>query len=166
MKDIKIVEGKLQNNDFNFAIIASRFNNFIVKFLIEGAVDFLKRHNVAKDKITIIRVPGSYEMPQLTKIVAGSRKYDGIICLGALIKGETHHFDVLANEVTKGIAQIALESLVPIGFGLLTTYTVEQAIERAGNKAGDKGADAASSCLEMVNLCSVVSCSSSNISTI
>lgn len=152
MLNIKTVEGKLKNENFKFAIIASRFNNFIVNNLISGAVDFLTRHEVKSEDITVIKIPGSFEIPMVAKKLALSKKFDGIICLGAVIKGETHHFEVIANEVTKGIAQIGLDTDVPISYGILTTYTTEQAVERAGNKAGNKGAEAASSCLEMVNL--------------
>jgi 6,7-dimethyl-8-ribityllumazine synthase len=149
---MKIIEGKLQNNNFKFAILASRFNDFVVNHLTDGAIDCLTRHGVDKESITVIKVPGSYELPLAAKMAVKSEKYDGIICLGALIKGETHHFDILANEVTKGLAQIGLEFSIPIGFGLLTAYSTEQAIERAGNKAGNKGTEAAMSCLEMLNL--------------
>lgn len=152
MNNIKSIEGQFQNENFKFAIIASRFNNFIVKHLIDGAVDFLTRHDVNSENITIIRAPGSFEIPLTTKIAAQSGQYDGIICLGTLIKGETYHFEILANEVTKGLAQIGLEKEIPIGFGILTTLSTEQAIERAGNKSGNKGVEAASACLEMVTL--------------
>ena len=153
MNNIKLIEGQLQSGNFKFAIVASRFNNFIVKHLIDGAIDFLTRHNVDPENITIIRVPGSFEIPLATKIAAQSCQYDGIICLGTLIKGDTYHFEILANEVTKGLAQIGLEKEIPIGFGILTTLSTEQAIERAGNKSGNKGVETASACLEMVNLC-------------
>ena len=153
MLNIKCIEGKLKNKNFKFAIIASRFNNFIVNNLIGGAVDFLSRHDVKSEDITIIKVPGSLEIPMVAKKIADSKKYDGIICLGAIIKGETHHFEVIASEVAKGLAQVGLEALVPVSFGILTTYTTEQAVERAGNKAGNKGVEAAASCLEMVDLC-------------
>lgn len=149
---IKTIEGNLQNNNYKFAIIASRFNDFVVSHLINGAVDALERHDVRSQDIEIIRVPGAFELPKVTKIVAKTKKIDGIICLGALIRGDTYHFDVLANEVAKGLAQIDLEAAMPISFGILTTDTVEQAVDRAGCKSGNKGADAALACLEMINL--------------
>ena len=154
MNNIKLIEGEFQSSNFKFAIVASRFNNFIVKHLIDGALDFLTRHDVDPENITIIKVPGSFEIPLATKMAAQYYQYDGIICLGTLIKGETYHFEVLASEVTKGLAQIGLDKKIPIGFGILTTLSTEQAIERAGNKSGNKGVEAASACLEMVNLCS------------
>ena len=153
---IKTVEGKLIDNNYKFAIVASRFNNFIVKHLIDGALDVLERHNVKREQINIIRTPGAFEIPKIVQIVAQAKKYDGIICLGALIKGDTYHFDVLANEVTKGLAQLNLTSEIPISFGVLTTNNIEQSIERSGSKAGNKGAEAALSCLEMVNLCDML----------
>lgn len=149
---IKTIEGKLVNNNYKFAIIASRFNDFIVSHLIDGAVDILERHNINREQINIIRTPGAFEIPKVTQLVIQTKKYDGIICLGALIKGETYHFDVLANEVTKGLAQLNLTSEIPISFGILTTNNIEQSIERSGSKAGNKGAEAALSCLEMINL--------------
>lgn len=152
MKNIKTIEGKLQAKNLKFVIVASRFNDFVVSRLIDGAIDFLVRHGAAENDLTLVRVPGAFEIPKATKAVAASKKYDGIICLGALIRGDTPHFDVLAAETTKGIAQIDLAYEMPIGFGVLTTDTTEQAIERAGNKAGNKGAEAASSCLEMIQV--------------
>ncbi len=150
---IKISEGKLINQDYKFAIVASRFNDFIVSHLIDGALDILKRHGVKEEHVNIIRAPGAFELPKITKLVAQSKKFDGVICLGALIKGETYHFDVLSNEVTKGLAQLNLELEVPISFGILTTENIEQSIERAGTKSGNKGAEAAMTCLEMIDLC-------------
>jgi len=149
---IKTIEGKLINNNYKFAIIASRFNDFIVSHLIDGAIDALERHNVNREQINIIRTPGAFEIPKATQFAIQTKKYDGIICLGALIKGETHHFDVLANEVTKGLAQLNLASEIPVSFGILTTNNIEQSIERSGSKAGNKGAEAALSCLEMIDL--------------
>lgn len=150
---IKITEGKLFNDKYKFAIIASRFNDFIVSHLISGAIDMLKRHEVSEHDIEIIRTPGAFEIPKIAKLVAKAKQVDGIICLGALIRGDTSHFDVLAHEVTKGLAQIDLEESMPISFGVLTTDTIEQAIERAGAKNGNKGSDAAITCLEMISLC-------------
>lgn len=155
--NIKTIEGKLVNNNYKFTIIAGRFNDFIVSHLIDGAVDVLERHNVKREQINIIRTPGAFEIPKVANLVLQSKKYDGIICLGALIKGETYHFDVLANEVTKGLAQLNLTSDIPVSFGILTTNNIEQSIERSGSKAGNKGAEAALSCLEMINLCSLIS---------
>ncbi len=155
---IKTIEGTLNNDNYKFAIIASRFNDFIVKHLVNGAIDILRRHNVQEQNIEIIRVPGAFELPKITKLMARTKSIDGIICLGALIKGDTYHFDVLANEVTKGLAQINLDEDIPISFGILTTDNIEQAIERAGSKNGNKGSEAAVVCLEMINLCKLVTC--------
>jgi 6,7-dimethyl-8-ribityllumazine synthase len=152
MQQIKTIEGKLQAEGLRFALIASRFNDFIVSRLIDGAVDFLTRHGADKDNLTLIRVPGSFEISKTARFLADSKKYDGIICLGAIIRGATTHFDLLANETMKGLAKIDLEHNTPIGFGIITADTLEQAIERAGTKAGNKGAEAASACLEMVQV--------------
>lgn len=150
---IKTFEGKLDNNSYKFAIIASRFNDFIVSHLINGAIDILKRHTVFEQDIEIVRVPGVFEIPKIAKLIAKTKRFDGVICLGALIRGDTYHFDVLAHEVTKGLAQINLEENAPISFGILTTDSIEQAIERAGAKSGNKGNEAALACLEMISLC-------------
>lgn len=155
---IKIIEGKLYNDNYKFAIIASRFNNFIVSHLIDGTIDVLKRHNICEQDIEIIRTPGAFEIPKIAKLVARAKRVDGIICLGALIKGDTYHFDVLAHEVTKGLAQVNMEESVPVSFGILTTDSIEQAIERAGSKSGNKGSEAAIICLEMINLCKLIHC--------
>jgi 6,7-dimethyl-8-ribityllumazine synthase len=149
---IKIIEGKLYNENYRFAIIASRFNDFIVSHLIDGAIDILKRHKVCEEDIEIIRAPGAFEIPKIAKLIALTKRFDGIVCLGALIKGDTYHFELLSHEVTKGLAQANIEADVPISFGVLTTDNIEQAIERAGAKSGNKGSEAALSCLEMVNL--------------
>lgn len=149
----KLIEGNLVNDNYKFAIIASRFNDFIVKHLISGALDVLTRHKVSETAIEIIKTPGAFEIPKIAKLIANTNKVDGIICLGALIRGDTYHFDVLAHEVTKGLAQVNLETNIPISFGVLTTNSIEQAIERAGSKDGNKGGEAALSCLEMINLC-------------
>jgi len=155
---IKTTEGNFFNNKYKLAIIASRFNDFIVSHLINGAIDILIRHEVREQDIEIIRTPGAFEIPKIAKIVAKTKHVDGIICLGALIRGATPHFDILAHEVTKGLAHIDLEVSMPISFGILTTDTIEQAIERAGAKNGNKGSDAAITCLEMISLCKQLIC--------
>jgi 6,7-dimethyl-8-ribityllumazine synthase len=149
----RVVEGHLSAVGLTFAIIASRFNDFITARLVEGAMDALLRHGASDDHITIYRVPGSYEIPQLArKLVGSGRAGDALICLGTLIRGATPHFDYIAAEATKGIASAALESGIPVTFGVLTTDTIEQAIERAGTKAGNKGWEAAVAAIEMANL--------------
>jgi len=135
-----------------FAIVASRFNAFIVERLVEGAVDALKRHGADAKNITVVRVPGSWEIPLVCARLAGSGKLDAVIALGAVIRGATPHFDHVANEVSKGVAQASMDSGVPIAFGVLTTDSIEQAVERAGTKAGNKGFDAAVAVIEMVTL--------------
>ena len=152
MSTPKVLEGTLTAADYDFALVASRFNHFIVDRLMEGAMDGLTRSGVNPARITIVRVPGSFELPQAAARLARSKKYDAVICVGAVIRGGTAHFDLIANEVTKGLAQIALETEVPVVFGVVTTDTIEQAIERAGTKAGNKGFDAAQTAVEMVNL--------------
>jgi 6,7-dimethyl-8-ribityllumazine synthase len=147
-----VYEGKLEAKGFRFAIVVSRFNSFISERLLEGALDALKRHGATENMMQIFKVPGSFEIPLVAKKLAKRKDVDGIICLGAVIKGGTPHFHYVASEVTKGIAQVSLESEKPIGFGILTTESVEQAIERAGTKAGNKGFDAAMTVIEMVNL--------------
>ena len=148
----KILEGKISAEGFRFAIIASRFNDFISSKLVDGAIDALKRHGVEEGKVSLIKVPGSFEIPSVAKKLAKSDKFDAIICLGAVIRGATPHFDFIAAEVAKGVASVALESDIPVTFGVLTTDNLEQAIERAGSKVGNKGWDAAISAIEMVNL--------------
>jgi 6,7-dimethyl-8-ribityllumazine synthase len=148
----KILEGKISAEGFRFAIIVSRFNDFITSKLVEGAMDALRRHGVDEEKVSLIKVPGSFEIPATAKRLAKSDKYDAIICLGAVIRGATPHFDFIAAEVSKGVASVALESDIPVTFGVLTTDNLEQAIERAGSKVGNKGWDAAVSAMEMVNL--------------
>lgn len=148
----KILEGYFDGKDLNFAIVVSRFNVFITQKLLEGALDVLKRHNVMEEKIYITWVPGAFEIPLVAKKLAITQKFDAVICLGAIIRGATPHFEYVAAEASKGIAQVMLETEVPIIFGILTTDTLEQAIERAGTKAGNKGAEAAFSALEMANL--------------
>jgi 6,7-dimethyl-8-ribityllumazine synthase len=148
----KILEGKISAEGFRFAIIVSRFNDFISSKLVDGAMDALRRHGVDEAKVSLIKVPGSFEIPSVAKRLAKSDKYDAIICLGAVIRGATPHFDFIAAEVAKGVASVGLESDIPVTFGVLTTDNLEQAIERAGSKAGNKGWDAAISAIEMVNL--------------
>ncbi len=145
-------EGKLNAKGFRFAIVVSRFNSFITDRLLEGALDALKRHGADEKKIDIYRVPGSFEIPLAAKLLANKKEIDAIICLGAVIKGATPHFHYVASEVTKGIAQSSLDTGKPISFGIITSDSIEQAIERAGTKSGNKGYDAAMSAMEMVNL--------------
>ncbi len=148
---VRVIEGDLQGQGVKVSIVVSRFNSFITERLLEGALDALRRHGVEEKGITVIRVPGSFEIPLGVRRAAG-QKVDAVIALGALIRGGTPHFDYLSAEVTKGVAQVMLETGIPVSFGVLTTDTVEQAIERAGTKAGNKGAEAAQSALEMVSL--------------
>jgi 6,7-dimethyl-8-ribityllumazine synthase len=147
----RMIEGDLQGQGISVAIVVSRFNSFITERLLDGALDALRRHGVEEKAIAVIKVPGAFELPLGVRRAAG-QKVDAVIALGALIRGGTPHFDYLSAEVTKGVAQVMLETGVPVSFGVLTTDTVEQAIERAGTKAGNKGAEAAQSALEMVNL--------------
>jgi len=148
----KIIEGNLNASGLKFAIVVSRFNSFITDRLLEGAIDCLKRHGCKDGDITVIKVPGSFELPTVVKRVAKREEFDAVIALGAVIRGETPHFDYVAAEVSKGIAATSLELEKPIAFGVLTTDTVEQAIDRAGAKAGNKGWEAALSAIEMANL--------------
>ncbi len=152
MDNIKTIEGDLNVRDARFAIIAARFNDFIVESLIKGSVHCLRQHGTTDASIEIIRVPGAFEMPVVARKLAESRRYDGIIALGAIIRGSTPHFDFLAGECISGISAVARDTGVPIGFGILTTDTIEQAIERAGTKAGNKGAEATLAVIETVNL--------------
>ena len=150
---MKVIEGGFVAANARFAIVASRFNSLIVDNLIEGALDTLVRHGqVSREQITLVKVPGAYELPVAVKQVAASGKFDAIVALGAVIRGGTPHFDYVAGECNKGLAQVALEYTLPVAFGVLTVDTIEQAIERAGTKAGNKGAEAALSALEMVNV--------------
>lgn len=149
---MKINEGHLSATGLKFGIVVGRFNSFITERLLEGAVDCIIRHGGEKDNIEVFKVPGSFEIPLVAKKLAKSGKYDAVICLGAVIRGSTPHFDYVANEVTKGIAQVSLETEVPIAYGILTTDTIEQAIERAGTKMGNKGFDAAMTAIEMANI--------------
>ncbi len=148
---MKIYEGELLAENLKVAIIVSRFNSFITERLLEGALDCLNRHGAKDENINIFKVPGAFEIPLLAKKLA-NKEYDGIICLGAVIRGATPHFDYVANEVAKGIAQVSIETGKPVIFGVLTTDTIEQAIERAGTKSGNKGFEAALSFIEMANL--------------
>jgi len=148
----KILEGKLSATGLRFALIVSRFNDFVVGRLQEGSVDAIVRHGGDEKNIEIIKVPGAFEIPLIAKKAAKSGKYDAVICLGAVIRGATPHFDYVAAEVSKGIATVGLETEIPITFGVLTTDNIEQAIERAGSKSGNKGWDAAVSAIEMVSL--------------
>ncbi len=148
----KVIEGELQARDLRFALIAARFNDFVVEPLLRGALDALKRHGVAEKHIDIVRVPGAFDIPIVARKLALSQRYEALIALGCVIRGQTPHFDYVAGECAGGIARVALETAVPIAFGVLTTDTVEQAVDRAGGKAGNKGADAAVVAIEMANL--------------
>lgn len=152
MTEPRIYEGELTVDGARFCILASRFNSFIVEQLVAGAVDALVRHGAKRLDIQLVRTPGAFELPLAAKKVAACRKYDAIVALAAIIRGGTPHFEYVAGECTKGLASISLEFDLPIGFGVLTVDSIEQAIERAGTKAGNKGAEAALSAIEMVNL--------------
>ena len=147
-----VIEGHIRAEGHTFAIVAGRFNNFIADRLVDGALDALRRHGAADDAITVVRVPGSWELPLIAKKLAASGKFSAVIAVGAVIRGGTPHFDYVAAEVTKGVASTSLELGVPITLGVLTTDTVDQAIERAGTKAGNKGWDAAMAAMEMAEL--------------
>lgn len=149
---MKVLEGNLVVKKIKVGIVAARFNEFIVSKLIDGALDALKRHGVNEDDITLAWVPGAFEIPLVAKKMAESSDYDAVICLGAVIKGSTSHFDYVCAESSKGVAMASFETEKPVMFGILTTDNIEQAIERAGTKAGNKGYDAAVSAIEMVNL--------------
>ncbi len=149
---MNILEGNLVAGEEKIAIVASRFNEFIVSKLISGAEDGLKRHNVKDENITLAWVPGAFEIPLVAKKLAKTGKYDAVICLGAVIRGATSHYDYVCNEVSKGIASVSLETGIPVLFGVVTTENIEQAIERAGTKAGNKGYDCALSAIEMIHL--------------
>lgn len=149
---MQIIEGKLIAEGAKFGIVASRFNEFIVSRLLSGALDALRRHGAREEDITAIWVPGAFELPLAAKRMAACGKYDAVICLGAVIRGATSHYDLVCNETAKGIAQVGLQTGVPVLFGVVTADNIEQAVERAGTKAGNKGFDAAVSAIEMVNL--------------
>ncbi len=152
----EFIEGNLTAKGFRFGLIVSRFNSFICERLLEGAIDTLVRHGANDSQLTVVRVPGAFEIPLVAKKMVASGKYDAVIALGAVIRGGTPHFDYVCAEVSKGVASVSLDSGVPVAFGVLTTDSVEQAIERAGTKAGNKGAEAAMSAIEMVNLLGAV----------
>ncbi len=153
MENINVIEGKVvAKKGMKVAIVASRFNEIIVSKLLGGAIDGLVRHNVEEKNVTAAWVPGAFEIPTAAQKMAASGKYDAVICLGAVIRGQTSHYDYVCSEVSKGIAQVSLHTEVPVMFGILTTDTIEQAIARAGSKAGNKGYDCALSAIEMVNL--------------
>lgn len=149
---MKIYEGKLVAQGLKFGVVVGRFNEFIGGKLLSGAIDGFKRHGVEEENIEIAWVPGAFEIPLAAKKMVNTKKYDAVICLGAVIKGSTPHFDYVSAEVSKGVASVSLETGVPVIFGVLTTDTIEQAIERAGTKAGNKGFDAAVTAIEMANL--------------
>ena len=147
-----IREGKLNAKGFRFGIVVSRFNSFITERLLEGALDALKRHGADEKKIEIYKIPGSFEIPLMAKLLANKREIDAVICLGAVIKGATSHFHYVASEVAKGVAQVSLDFGKPVVFGVITSENIERAIERAGTKSGNKGYDAAMTAIEMVNI--------------
>jgi 6,7-dimethyl-8-ribityllumazine synthase len=148
----RVLEGVLSAKGFSFAIVVSRFNDFITARLLDGALDALRRHGADEERITVARVPGAYEIPLVAKKLAASGRHDAVICLGTVIRGATPHFDYIAGEVAKGVAMAGLETGVPVIFGVLTTDSIEQAVERAGTKSGNKGFDAACSAIEMASL--------------
>ncbi|MCE5195155.1 MAG: 6,7-dimethyl-8-ribityllumazine synthase [Nitrospiraceae bacterium] len=149
---MKIIEGELQAKGLKFAIVVSRFNDFITGKLLDGAIDALVRHGANKDDIDVAKVPGSFEIPLAAKRLASKGTYNAVICLGAVIRGATPHFEYVASEVSKGIAHVSMETGVPIAFGVITSDTIEQAVERAGTKSGNKGWDAAITAIEMAQL--------------
>lgn len=149
---MRVYEGKLVSQNIRIGIVAARFNEFIVSKLLGGALDGLRRHDVNEDNVAVAWVPGAFEIPLLASKMAKSGKYDAVICLGAVIRGSTTHYDYVCSEVSKGIATVSLNSGIPVMFGVLTTENIEQAIERAGTKAGNKGFDSAVAAIEMVNL--------------
>ena len=149
---MNILEGKLVADEVKIGIVTARFNDFITSRLLGGAMDTLKRHNVPEQNVDVAWVPGAFEIPLIAKKMAKSGKYDAIICLGAVIRGATSHYDYVCNEVSKGIAAVSLETEIPVMFGVVTTDNIEQAIERAGSKAGNKGSECAQGAIEMINL--------------
>lgn len=152
MSKIKTVEGQLQVKGARFGLLVSRFNSFVVESLLQGAIDTLRRHGAAEGDLHIVRVPGAFEMPLAAARMAESGNYDALIALGAVIRGGTPHFEYVAGECTKGLSGVSMQYRIPLGFGVLTVDSIEQAIERAGTKAGNKGAEAALSAIEMVNV--------------
>ena len=149
---MKTYEGNISGKKLKFAIVVSRFNEFITSKLLDGAIDALKRHETAEENISVVWVPGAFEIPLVAKKLASTKNFDAIICLGAVIRGATTHYDYVCNEVSKGIAAVGLQSEIPTIFGIVTTENIQQAIERAGTKSGNKGFDAAISAMEMANL--------------
>lgn len=149
---MRILEGSIVAKDIRIGIVAARFNEFITSKLVSGALDCLKRHDVDEESVDVAWVPGAFEIPLIAQSMAKSGKYDAVICLGAVIRGATSHYDYVCSEVSKGIAQISLQTGVPVMFGVLTTDNIEQAVERAGSKAGNKGFDCAAGAIEMINL--------------
>lgn len=149
---INVIEGKVVNENLRVGIVVARFNEFITGKLLEGAIDGLVRHNVPEENITAAWVPGAFEIPLVAQRMAESGKFDAVICLGAVIRGATSHYDVVCNEVSKGIAQVSLKAGIPVMMGVLTTDTIEQAIERAGSKAGNKGSECALGAIELCNV--------------
>jgi len=147
-----VIEGEVTGKGLKFCIVASRFNDFLTARLVEGALDALKRHGASEDNIDVIRVPGAFEIPMVVKRVAKKGKYNAVIALGTIIRGATPHFDYVAAEASKGVALASMETEVPVAFGVITSDTIEQAIERSGSKAGNKGWDAAMTAMEMANL--------------
>jgi 6,7-dimethyl-8-ribityllumazine synthase len=152
----RLIEGEISAKGITVAIVVSRFNDFISQRLLDGALDALKRHGASDDKMTIVRVPGAFEIPVMAKRLSSDDRFDCVICLGAVIRGATPHFEYISAQVARGIASVALESRIPIAFGIITSDTLEQAIERAGAKSGNKGWDAAVSAMEMVSLFKVL----------
>lgn len=148
----EIIQGKLDGSRLKFCIVASRFNDFLTQHLIDGAVDALVRHGVKEEDTRVIKVPGSFEIPYAAKIITASKKYDAVICLGVIIKGDTPHYQYISSEAAKGIATISLETGIPVIYGVLTVEDIEQGIERCGTKSGNRGWDAAVNAIEMVNL--------------
>jgi 6,7-dimethyl-8-ribityllumazine synthase len=148
----KTIEGRLDATGLKIGILVSRFNSFIGERLVEGAIDALLRHGAERENLVVVRVPGAFEIPPAARKMAGTGRYDALVCLGAVIRGATPHFDYVSAEVSKGIASVSMEAGIPVTFGVLTTDTLEQAIERAGSKAGNKGFDAAMAAIEMANL--------------
>ena len=149
---MRVFEGKLVGKGLRFGIVVSRFNELITRRLLEGALDVLRRHDVKDDDVDVVWTPGAFEVPLAAQKLAESKRYDAVIALAAVIRGSTPHFEYIAKEVSKGLAEVALRSGVPVAFGVVTADTLEQAVERAGTKAGNKGADAARSAIEMANL--------------
>ena len=152
----RLIEGEISAKGIKFAIVVSRFNDFISQRLLDGALDALKRHGASDDQVAIVKVPGAFEIPSMAKRLTLDDRFDCVICLGAVIRGATPHFEYISSQVSRGIASVALESQIPVSFGVLTSDTLEQAIERAGAKSGNKGWDAAVSAMEMVNLLKVL----------